>query len=152
MKLLIRKEIDFYILRGDKLNNTQIANIMKLVCDRAGFDRQVQVHLHEQKLPGDSDHNTYYLTLQVVNKFKSEWKIKRNSSNKTFVDLEELLPAMVPTLVKVKVVRKLDKNAMLSARIFLLFCVIMIMTFGITLLFFCCYSFLLLFFCCCLVG
>ena len=126
MKLSIRKEIDFYILRGDKLNNTQIANIMKLVCDRAGFDKQVQVHLHEQKLPGDSDNNTYYLTLQVVNKFKSEWKIKRNSSNKTFVDLEELLPAMVPTLVKVKVVRKLDKNAMLSARIFLLFCVIMI--------------------------
>ena len=42
-----------------------VPNIMKLVCNIGEFDRPVQVYLHEQKLPQDSDKDTYYLTSKI---------------------------------------------------------------------------------------
>ena len=38
-----KKPSIFYLLRGTQLNNTQIANIMKMVLDRSDYPKQVQV-------------------------------------------------------------------------------------------------------------
>ena len=115
LKLRIRKEIDFYILNGDKLNKIQIANIMKLVLDQSDFEKKIQIHLHEKTLPKDaSTDEIYYITPQVVSRFKTDMKIKTTNGNKTAVDVEDLLAAMIPALVRVKVIRMLDENAELS--------------------------------------
>ena len=114
LKLSIRKEIDCSILKGDKISNIQIANIIKLFCDQSDFDRPVEVYLHELNAPKDDEKETYYLTLQVINKFKREWKIRKNSGNKTYVDLEDLLVSMIPVLVKEKIVIMSDENVELS--------------------------------------
>ena len=115
---------DFFKYGKSNITCTLQAKNYLIARFNVAMNEQVQVYLHEQKLPKDSDKNTYYLTLQVVNKFESEWKIKKNS-NKPFVDLEDLLPAMIPSLIKVKLIRKLNKNETLRARIVVLCCVIM---------------------------
>ena len=91
---------------------------MKVILDRSDFGKNVQVYLHEKTLPDDKDKETYYLTQQVVNRFRHKMKIKQSSNNKTFVDLEDLLTAMLPVIIKSSTVRKLDKNAELSICVF----------------------------------
>ena len=52
--------------------------------------------------------------MQVISRFRRKMKVKKSSNNKTFVDLEDLLTAMLPVIIKTLLARKLDKNAELS--------------------------------------
>ena len=82
------------------------------------FNKKVEIHVHETNLPSDKDNDTYYISPQVLSRFKDEMKIKKNSTNKTIVDLKDLLVSMVGVLVKVQIVQKIDENATLSYSLF----------------------------------
>ena len=128
MRLRIRKEIDYYLLNGNKLNNEQIANIIKLILDQANFEKKVIINLHSLQLPRAGDKsNEFYITPQVISRFKTLMKVKKNNNNKTTVDIEDLLSAMVSSLVKTKVCLLADENAEFSSVFY--FCVLCLCVF-----------------------
>ena len=78
--------------------------------------------MHKTKLPEDALDDIYYLTPQVLSRFRSEWTIKAAKGKKSFVDIEDLLVRMIPGLVRIILIQRLDKNATLSIVFLFCFC------------------------------
>ena len=125
IKLCVRKEIDYLLIKGTKIGNLELANLIKIVAESHGFYKQIQIHLHETVLPNDASDEIYYLTQQVLSRFRSEWKVLKRSGSKSFVDIDDLLIQMIPSLVKVQLMQKLDQNATLSHLFFSFLCFVL---------------------------
>ena len=104
----------FFVCIGNKIANIQIANLIKIIAESEGIGRAIQIHLHEKTLPLDASEDVYYLTPQVLSRFRSEWTIKPGKKKKSFVDIEDLLVQMIPCLVRCILIQRVDKNATLS--------------------------------------